>query len=126
MSTRTRIFRCCTLLLLLIAISVAGCSNQVPMPNFTGNGVQIKVTSVPLKIVLAAGTAALQVANDEYLGLDIDVAALLNQIVEVPQANKGMPPTDAATIMVVHKALVSGNWGSSRRFETAMSVDPLG
>lgn len=24
------------------------------------------------------------------------------------------------------RTLVSGNWGSSRRFETAMSVDPLG
>jgi len=95
------IFRYFCLLLVILSITiVSGCSS---LPNLAQSGVKVKITSVPLKIVMVAGGAALQIAMEEFAGIKIDYKDLLRQIVEVEDVTTGVPPNDIPVIMVVNK-----------------------
>jgi hypothetical protein len=65
-------------------------------------GVTVRVESVPVKIALAAGSAALQVASEEYFGMRFDVFDLLARVANV-DVQVGIPPTDEPVLMVVNK-----------------------
>ena len=79
-------------------------SSACVMPNFGAGeaGVRVKVKSIPLKIIIAAGSSAIQVAAEEYLGLQLDVKELLKQVAGVEVAT-GVPPADIPVLMVVNK-----------------------
>lgn len=65
-------------------------------------GVTVRVQSVPVKIALAAGSAALQVASEEYFGMRLDVFDLLARVASV-DVQVGIPPTDEPVLMIVNK-----------------------
>lgn len=65
-------------------------------------GVTVRIQSVPVKIALAAGSAALQVASEEYFGMRLDVFDLLSRVANV-DVQVGIPPTDEPVLMVVNK-----------------------
>jgi len=65
-------------------------------------GVTVRIQSVPVKIALAAGSAALQVASEEYFGMRLDVFDLLTRVANV-DVQVGIPPTDEPVLMVVNK-----------------------
>lgn len=66
------------------------------------DGVTVRVQSVPVKIALAAGSAALQVASEEYFGMRLDAFDLLSKVANV-NVEVGIPPTDEPVLMVVNK-----------------------
>lgn len=94
------------LLLLLVAGLLLSACSLPALPTFTQEeGVRVKITSVPLKIALVAGGAALQVAAEEFAGVRIDSRDLLSQIVEFEDAESGWPAReDTPVIMVINKA----------------------
>lgn len=65
-------------------------------------GVTVRIQSVPVKIALAAGSAALQVASEEYFGMRLDAFDLLSRVANV-NVEVGIPPTDEPVLMVVNK-----------------------
>lgn len=87
-------------MLLCIALISSACASLKLGEGPTG--VQVRIKSVPLKIVIAASGSAIQVAAEEYLGLQIDVNDLLRQVAGV-EVSTGVPPTDIPVLMVVNK-----------------------
>jgi hypothetical protein len=79
---------------------MSGCSG---IPVIGGNsGATVKITSIPLKIIVAASGTALQVAIEEFAGVRIDVKDLLEQVL-VEDVKNGIPPTDVPVLMIVDK-----------------------
>jgi hypothetical protein len=88
-------------LVIVMLISVGCSSFTMPLPG--GNSVAtVKIQSIPLKIALAAGGAALQVAIEEFAGVKIDVKDLMQQVA-IEDVKTGIPPTDIPILMVVNK-----------------------
>jgi hypothetical protein len=97
-----RLHKFYTVITILSLFSLVSCSPPVQIS--TGDeDVRIKITSVPLKIVLVAGIATLQVLADDLPDIGIDVADLIDQIVENDNAVTGVPPSDVPVVMVVNK-----------------------
>lgn len=88
--------------LLVLCVSISGCGALPFGLGGDDEGIKVRIKSVPLKIVLAAGNAALQIAAEEYLGVQIDVNDLLRQVAGV-DIGTGVPPTDIPVLMVVDK-----------------------
>lgn len=91
--------------LLLIVFSLILCSacNNVSfkLPN-SNTTTTVKIKSVPLKIAVAAGSAVLQVALEEFAGVQIDSKDLLRQVAG-DDVVIGIPPTDVPVLMVISK-----------------------
>jgi hypothetical protein len=102
-SARSQVVRLA--LSLVLVVWLAGCSSLPALPTFSEDeGVRVKITSVPLKIVLAAGGAALEVAAEEFVGVRIDSKDLLRQIIVFEDAESGLPAReDTPVIMVINK-----------------------
>ena len=99
------------LALLAVALSAAGCAmpSLPAMPSLGADGVRVRVTSVPVKIVFAATSAAVEVAAEEYLGMNVDVPDLLAQVFGVETGSRadarvGLPPANDPVLMVVNKS----------------------
>ena len=87
-----------TFLIIVIMVCV-GCS--VPLPG--GNtAATVTIKSIPLRIAMAAGSAALQVAIEEFAGVEIDVKELVQQVA-LEDVGTGVPPNDIPVLMVVNK-----------------------
>jgi hypothetical protein len=91
-------------------LAAAGCAmpSLPAMPGLGADGVRVRVTSVPVKIVFAATSAAVEVAADEYLGMTLDMPDLLKQIFGVESGSRadarvGVPPAEAPVLMVVNE-----------------------
>lgn len=96
---------------LLTVLLLAGCAmpSLPAMPTFGEEGVRVRVTSVPVKIVFAATSAAVEVAAQEYLGMNVDVPDLLQQVFGVETGSRvdarvGLPPAGSPVLMVVNKS----------------------
>lgn len=90
------------LLIVVCALVLSACNNvSFKLPN-SNTVTTVKIKSVPLKIVMAAGTAALQVALEEFAGVQIDSKDLLKQV-SGDDVIAGIPPTDAPVLMVISK-----------------------
>jgi hypothetical protein len=97
-------------LVLLAALIAAGCAmpSLPAMPSLGAEGVRVRVTSVPVKIVFAATSAAVEVAAEEYLGMNVDVPDLLEQVFGVETGSRvdarvGIPPAGDPVLMVVNE-----------------------
>ena len=67
-----------SLTLMVMSFFISGCGS---IPALSGGGAATaKIKSIPLKIALAAGGAALQVAVEEFTGIQIDIKSLLQQV----------------------------------------------
>jgi len=89
-------------LIMLASMLCSACNNvSFKLPN-SNTVTTVKIKSVPLKIVMAAGTAALQVALEEFAGVQIDSKDLLKQV-SGDDVIAGVPPTDAPVLMVISK-----------------------
>ena len=102
--------RAALLALLAAALPAAGCAmpSLPALPSLGAEGVRVRVTSVPVKIVFAATSAAVEVAAEEYLGINVDVPDLLGQVFGVETGSRvdaqvGLPPARDPVLMVVNK-----------------------
>jgi hypothetical protein len=86
-------------MLIMCTIFVSGCA---AMPLIGRSAATVIITSVPLKITIAAGVATLEVIIEEFSGVRIDIKGLLDQIV-VDEVETGVPPTDEPVLMLVSK-----------------------
>jgi hypothetical protein len=90
--------------LMAVLLSAAGCTvpyvGKLKLDN--SEGVTLQVESIPVKILLAASDAAIQVASSEYFGMRVDVLDLLKQVANV-NVGIGVPPDDEAVLMVINK-----------------------
>ena len=98
--SRRRLLPIC--LLLLTAGTVVGCGFKLPW-SAGQRTVTVPIQAVVLKIAFAAGSAALQVAVEEFAGVKFDAKELLRQIVEIEEPTLGTPPGDTPVIMLVNK-----------------------
>lgn len=93
------------LLICLFLATVAastGCGFSQPW-SLGKNVVTVPVKAVVLKIAFAAGSAALQVAVEEFDGVKFDAKELLRQIIASEEPTLGTPPADTPVIMLVNK-----------------------
>lgn len=92
------------LIFLLLATVGANSGCGFSLPWSSGRGVvTVPIKAVVLKIAFAAGSAALEVAVEEFAGVKFDAKELLRQIIEIEEPTLGTPPADTPVIMLVNK-----------------------
>ena len=82
---------------ILAFTSLTGCS---PLGQ---KDVRVKIGSLPVRIVLAASGATLEVLAEEFTGVKIDAKDLLSQIFPSLTPANGAPSGNNAVLMVVNK-----------------------
>ncbi len=91
-----------SLLLCSFIFTSTGCGFSLPWSSGK-SVVTVPVKAVVLKIAFAAGSAALQVAVEEFAGVKFDAKELLRQIVKIEEPTLGTPPAETPVIMLVNK-----------------------
>jgi hypothetical protein len=85
-------------LIILGFISLVGCSNPLGQPD-----VRVKISSLPIRIVLAASGATVEVLAEEFIGVKIDSKDLLSQIFPAIAPTNGAPSGNNPVLMIVNK-----------------------
>ena len=91
-----------SLLLCSISFTNTGCGFSLPWSSGK-SVVTVSIKAVVLKIAFAAGSAALQVALEEFAGVTFDAKELLRQIVATEEPTLGTPPADTPVIVLINK-----------------------
>lgn len=101
---RSRVMVLCILVSVLILST--GCSKVEQLSQGIGinssSNPSVKIQAVALKMIFAAGQAALQVGVEEFTGIEVDPKSLLGLIVN-GDVQSGLPPSDISVLMVIHK-----------------------
>lgn len=91
-------------LVLVVAVLVtAGCASPMEMVGTMAKQVTgAQLASVPVRMLLAAGNSAIEVATEEYFGTPVDLSGMIERSTGIeigPKAN----PADVASLMVINK-----------------------
>lgn len=91
------------LVLLAAIILTAGCSAPLAaVGNVAKQVTSGNMMSVPVKMLLAAGNSAIEVASQEYLGTPVNVSGMIKRTTGI-QVGPEATPAEVASLMVINK-----------------------
>jgi hypothetical protein len=91
------------LALMMVVVVMAGCSAPLQaVGNFAGRVADVQLTSVPVKMLLAASNSAIEVASEEYFGTRVDLSSMIERSTGI-DIGPNATPAEVASLMVINK-----------------------
>lgn len=92
-----------TIVLLVAVVVTAGCTSPMEMMGAMAKQVTgVQLSSVPVRMMLAAGNSAIEVATEAYFGAPVDLSGLIERSTGIEIGPKASP-ADVASLIVINK-----------------------